>query len=65
MRFEAIGNAPSPGGILRIPVKHASRQTPIDSICVHSDTPSAVSIAAAVRKALEAAGIHVKPFTSA
>ena len=33
----------------------------IDSICVHGDTPSAVAMAAQVRKALEDAGIEVKP----
>lgn len=37
-------------------------ETPIDSICVHSDTPEAVGIARAVRDALEAAGITVTPF---
>jgi len=41
-------------------------QTPIpitpDTICVHGDTPEAVSIATAVRTRLENAGIAVKPF---
>ncbi|MBB4063867.1 LamB/YcsF family protein [Gellertiella hungarica] len=37
-------------------------ETPIDSICVHSDTPEAVGIARAVREGLEAAGIAVRPF---
>lgn len=37
-------------------------RTPIDSICVHSDTPTAVALAAQVRKALEAEGIVVKSF---
>ncbi|MHA7969574.1 LamB/YcsF family protein [Rhizobium sp. CAU 1783] len=36
--------------------------TPIDSICVHSDTPSAVGIARIVREALEAAGVTVANF---
>lgn len=36
--------------------------TPIDSICVHSDTPSAVGIARTVREALEAAGVTVANF---
>ena len=36
--------------------------TPIDSICVHSDTPSAVEIARTLRLALEAAGVTVRPF---
>ncbi len=35
---------------------------PIDSICVHSDTPDAVILAAKVRAALEAAGIAIRPF---
>jgi UPF0271 protein len=33
------------------------------SLCVHGDTPGAVSIARAVREALEAAGVGVHPFT--
>jgi UPF0271 protein len=33
------------------------------SLCVHGDTPEAVAIATAVRRALEAAGITVQPFT--
>lgn len=37
-------------------------QTPIDSICVHSDTPTAVAIAGTVRRALEQNGITVRPF---
>jgi len=36
-----------------------------DSICVHGDTPGAVEIARAVRDALEAAGVEVRPFASA
>lgn len=36
--------------------------TPIDSICVHSDTPSAVGIAAKVRAGLEDAGITIRNF---
>lgn len=36
--------------------------TPIQSICVHSDTPTAVAVASAVRRTLEAAGIAVRPF---
>jgi UPF0271 protein len=36
--------------------------TSIDSICVHSDTPSAVGIARTVREALEAAGVTVANF---
>jgi UPF0271 protein len=34
------------------------------SICVHGDSPSAVKIAVAVRKALSEAGIDVRPFAS-
>lgn len=37
-------------------------ETPVDSICVHSDTPAAVGIARTVRQALEAAGIAVTHF---
>ena len=37
-------------------------ETPVDSICVHSDTPAAVGIARTVRDALEAAGITVTHF---
>ncbi|MCT8179215.1 LamB/YcsF family protein [Variovorax sp. CY25R-8] len=36
--------------------------TAIDSICVHSDTPSAVAMARAVRQALESAGIAIRSF---
>jgi UPF0271 protein len=37
--------------------------TPIDTICLHGDTPTAVQIAASVRGALEASGIDIAPFT--
>lgn len=37
-------------------------ETPIDSICVHSDTPSAVIIARTVRDGLEGAGITIRNF---
>jgi UPF0271 protein len=40
-------------------------KTPIHSICVHSDTPSAVDIARQLREALEAAGVSVRPFAGA
>jgi UPF0271 protein len=40
-------------------------ETPIDSICVHSDTPAAVAIAALVRRKLEANGVAVKAFSPA
>lgn len=36
--------------------------TPIDTICLHGDTPEAVQIAASVRAALEEAGITVTRF---
>lgn len=39
-----------------------SLATPVDSICVHSDTPTAVAIARRVREALEGAGVRVQPF---
>ncbi|MDO9416392.1 LamB/YcsF family protein [Pararhizobium sp.] len=39
-----------------------SLETSVDSICVHSDTPSAVAIARAVRDGLEADGITVQSF---
>lgn len=38
--------------------------TPVDSICVHGDTPGAVKIARAVRSALEQGGIKVSSFSS-
>ncbi|MBW1250781.1 LamB/YcsF family protein [Pseudomonas tolaasii] len=34
----------------------------IDTICVHSDTPGAISMAAQVRATLEQAGVAIKPF---
>ena len=39
--------------------------TPIDSICVHGDTPGAVAIARALRAALQAAGWRVQSFAAA
>lgn len=38
---------------------------PIDTICVHGDTPGAVSIARAVRSTLEQNGFALKPFDKA
>src|SRR5262245_2766049 len=35
---------------------------PIESLCVHGDTPGAVAMATAVRDALAAAGVPVSPF---
>jgi UPF0271 protein len=40
-------------------------KTPIHSICVHSDTPSAVEIARSLRNSLEAQGVAVKAFAGA
>jgi len=37
----------------------------IDTVCIHGDTPAAVSLAKAVRKRLEAAKIAVAPFSGA
>lgn len=34
----------------------------VDSLCVHGDTPGAVAMARAVRDALAAAGVEVRPF---
>ena len=39
-------------------------RTPIDSICVHSDTPAAVAIAARVRRRLEENGVSVRAFAA-
>ncbi|MWB99007.1 5-oxoprolinase subunit PxpA [Agromyces seonyuensis] len=36
-----------------------------DSICVHSDTPDAIALAAGLRDALDRAGIAVRPFAAA
>ena len=33
-----------------------------ESICLHGDTPGAVAMAAAVRRALEGAGVAIKAF---
>jgi len=38
--------------------------TPIDSICVHGDTPQAVALAQALRAALTADGVALKPFVT-
>lgn len=35
-----------------------------DSVCVHGDSPGAVAMATAVRRALEAAGVDVRPFVA-
>lgn len=36
---------------------------PIDTICMHGDTPEAIDIARAVRAALEADGVAIRPFS--
>jgi len=38
--------------------------TPVDSVCVHGDTPGAVEIAKAVRSVLEQGGVTISPFSS-
>lgn len=43
-------------------VSGARLDTPIDSVCVHSDTANAVKIALDVRRTLEHNGIRVAPF---
>lgn len=43
-------------------VSGMSLKTPINSICVHGDTPTAVALAGRVRRALEAGGIAVRSF---
>jgi len=53
VRFVRDGAVESISG-KRIPV-------PIDSICVHGDSPSAVAMAAKVREALTDAGIDIQP----
>lgn len=35
---------------------------PVDSICLHGDTPGAVNLARAVRRGLEEAGVEILPF---
>lgn len=36
--------------------------TPVDTICIHSDTPGAVQMARDLRRALETAGVRIEPF---
>lgn len=43
-------------------VSGRSLAAPIDSICVHSDTPAAVALAGAVRQRLEAEGVRLQNF---
>jgi UPF0271 protein len=48
-----------------ITVTGAKLATPIDSVCVHGDSPDAIAMARTVRAKLEAAGATVAPFGSA
>jgi UPF0271 protein len=43
-------------------VSGAELSVPVDTICVHGDTPGAVAITRAIRRELDAAGIEVAPF---
>ena len=47
-----------------ITVSGARLKTPIDSVCVHGDSPNAIAAARTVRAKLEAAGATVAPFGS-
>lgn len=38
--------------------------TPVDSICIHGDTPHAVQFARALREKLIAAGVEIRPFAA-
>jgi UPF0271 protein len=37
---------------------------PVESVCLHGDTPAAVDVARAVRTALADAGVTVRPFAA-
>lgn len=50
-----------PDDVARHAVRLAGR---VDSVCVHGDSPGAVAAAAAVRRALEAAGLELSPFAT-
>ena len=47
-----------------VAVDGSAVSVPAASICVHGDTAGAVEIAQAVRRALDAAGVEVRPFAS-
>jgi UPF0271 protein len=47
-----------PGEVARRAVELAAR---VDSVCVHGDSPGAVATAEAVRRALAAGGLAVRP----
>jgi len=60
-----------PGAVITDPVEVARRvdalvggpsEPPVDSICVHGDSPGAVGLARAVRSALVRAGVSVEAF---
>jgi len=61
-----------PGAVITDPGEVAARAValargetaagPVESVCVHGDSPGAVRTARAVRAALEAAGVEVSPF---
>jgi UPF0271 protein len=57
MRMVEMVNA---GAIITDSGKHIA--TPIDTICLHGDTSTAVEIARSVRRALEDAGVRVQTF---
>ncbi|GIH12974.1 LamB/YcsF family protein [Rugosimonospora africana] len=48
-----------------VAVDGATIRLPVESLCVHGDTPGAVAMARAVRGALHAAGVRVAPFAGA
>jgi UPF0271 protein len=45
-----------------ITVSGAELKTPIDSVCVHGDSPHAITMARTVRSALELSGVAIAPF---
>ena len=47
-----------------ITVSGAHLETPIDSVCVHGDSPHAIATARTVRRTLESVGAIVAPFGS-
>ena len=60
-----------PGALLTDPAAAAERAVQaaqsesFDSMCTHGDTPGAVALARAVREALTAAGLQLRPFATA
>jgi UPF0271 protein len=47
-------------------VSHCGQQVPVhaDTLCLHGDTPTALTIAQAVRQALDTAGVEVAPLAA-